>query len=43
MREADLDRAYDIALHNPYANPSPLERAAIRQLLRDAFEGVRPG
>ena len=42
MQEADLDKACDIALQNQYPNPRPLERAAIRQLLQDAFEGVRP-
>ncbi|MEO8652563.1 MAG: hypothetical protein ABI409_00420 [Ramlibacter sp.] len=25
-----------------YPNPKPLDRAAIRQLLQDAFEGARP-
>jgi len=43
MQAADLDRACDIALQNQYANPRPLNRQAIRQLLRNAFEGVRPG
>ncbi len=42
MKEADLDKACDIALQNQYPNPRPLERAAIRQLFQDAFEGVRP-
>ena len=42
MAAADLDRACDIALQNQYPNPRPLERAAIRQLLQDAFEGKRP-
>ncbi|MGV3493895.1 MAG: maleylacetate reductase [Ramlibacter sp.] len=42
MREEELDRACDIALQNQYPNPRPLERAAIRQLLQDAFEGARP-
>jgi maleylacetate reductase len=42
MREADLDRACDIALQNQYPNPRSLERVAIRQLLQDAFEGTRP-
>lgn len=42
MREADLDKACDIALQNQYPNPRPLERAAIRELFQDAFEGVRP-
>ncbi|MDP1656328.1 MAG: maleylacetate reductase [Hylemonella sp.] len=42
MKEADLDKACDIALQNQYPNPRPLERAAIRQLFQDAFEGARP-
>lgn len=42
MKEADLDKACDIALQNQYPNPRPLEREAIRQLLQDAFEGARP-
>nr|WP_325345724.1 hypothetical protein [Xylophilus sp.] len=45
MREADLDRAADLAVSNPYWNPrgiGPAQRAAIRQLLQDAFDGTRP-
>ncbi|MBE7366640.1 maleylacetate reductase [Ramlibacter pallidus] len=42
MKEGDLDRACEIALQNQYPNPRPLEKAAIRQLLQDAFDGVRP-
>jgi alcohol dehydrogenase class IV len=42
MKEADLDKACDIAMQNQYPNPRPLERVAIRQLLQDAFDGVRP-
>ena len=42
MKEADLDRACDIAMQNQYPNPQPLERPALRQLLQNAFEGVRP-
>lgn len=42
MKEADLDKACDIAMQNQYPNPRPLERTAIRQLLQDAFEGTRP-
>jgi len=37
-----LDRAADLAVQNQYPNPRPLERAAIRELLQRAFEGVRP-
>lgn len=42
MNESDLDRACDIAMSNQYPNPRALERAALRQLLQNAFEGVRP-
>jgi alcohol dehydrogenase class IV len=42
MRASDLDKACEIALGNQYPNPRPLERAAIRQLLQDAWEGTRP-
>ncbi len=42
MKEADLDRACDIAMQNQYPNPRPLERGAIRQLLQNAFDGLRP-
>ncbi|MDB5750161.1 MAG: maleylacetate reductase [Ramlibacter sp.] len=42
MKQADLDRACEIAMGNQYPNPRPLERGAIRQLLQDAFEGTRP-
>ncbi|MDP3252592.1 MAG: maleylacetate reductase [Hydrogenophaga sp.] len=43
MKAEDLDKACDIAMSNQYPNPRPLERGAIRALLQDAFEGVRPG
>jgi maleylacetate reductase len=39
---ADLDRAAELASANPYWNPRPVDRAAIRALLQDAFDGVRP-
>ena len=42
MLEADLDRAADIAVSNPYWNPRPIERAGIRALLQRAWEGSRP-
>jgi alcohol dehydrogenase class IV len=42
MQEADLDKAASIAMQNQYPNPRPLERVALRQLLQDAFDGVRP-
>ena len=42
MPEAGLDRAAELATANPYWNPRPIERAAIRALLDDAFHGRRP-
>lgn len=42
MKAQDLDRACDIAMQNQYPNPRPLERAALRQLLQDAYEGNPP-
>lgn len=42
MREADLDRAVELATQNPYYNPRPVDRAGVRALLDDAFHGRRP-
>jgi alcohol dehydrogenase class IV len=42
LPETALDKAADIAVANPYPNPKPLARDAIRQLLDDAFYGRRP-
>ena len=42
LKAADLDKAADIALQNPYYNPRPVTREGIRVLLQDAFEGRRP-
>lgn len=42
MREADLDRCTQIALENAYANPRPLAKEPIRELLQNAYLGVRP-
>jgi maleylacetate reductase len=42
MPESGLDKAADIAAANPYANPIPIERNAIRKLLDDAYHGRRP-
>ena len=42
LRAADLDRAADLAMANPYWNPRPLDRSAIRDLLQRAHEGVAP-
>jgi maleylacetate reductase len=38
-----LDDAADAAAKGTYYNPRPLDRAALRQLLQDAWEGKRPG
>ena len=42
MPEEGLDRAADIAVSSPYPNPRPLERAAIRRLLDNAWHGHPP-
>ena len=42
LKEADLDRATDLATQNPYYNPRPVTRDGIRRLLDDAFYGRRP-
>ena len=42
MVAADLDRAADLAITDPYWNPRPVERDAIRALLQDAFDGAPP-
>ena len=42
MREDGLDRAAEIACASPYWNPRPIDKAAVRKLLDDAFHGRRP-
>jgi len=42
MREADLDRAADLACENVYWNPRAIERAPVRALLQRAFDGAPP-
>jgi alcohol dehydrogenase class IV len=42
MREEDLDRASDLAVANPYWNPQPVERDAIRGLIGRAWAGLPP-
>ncbi|HRO59214.1 MAG TPA: maleylacetate reductase [Burkholderiaceae bacterium] len=37
-----IERAADLAVQNPYFNPKPIERAAILELLRRAFDGLDP-
>ena len=42
LREADLDRAADLATQSPYPNPRPLEKPALRALLQAAWAGHPP-
>jgi len=42
MPETALDSAADFAVRNPYPNPRPLEREAIRGLLARAWAGSSP-
>lgn len=42
MAEADLARAADLAVAQPYPNPRELERDGILELLTDAWHGRRP-
>jgi len=42
MSEADLDKAAEIATSAPYWNPRPVDKAAIRALLDNAYHGRRP-
>ena len=42
MPGSGIDLAADLALQNPYFNPRPLEKDAIRTLIRNAWAGVRP-
>jgi len=42
MTEADLDKAADLAVQNPYYNPRPITREDVRDMLQAAFEGRQP-
>jgi alcohol dehydrogenase class IV len=42
MPEDGIDRAADLAVENPYWNPRPLERGAIRALIARAWAGDPP-
>lgn len=42
MREEDIETAVKVALSNPYWNPEPIVEASIRELLQNAWEGLRP-
>jgi maleylacetate reductase len=37
-----LDRAADLAVQNPYWNPRPIDRDAVRDLLQRAYDGAAP-
>ena len=42
MPQDGIERAADLAVANPYFNPRPVERAAIRDLIARAWEGAPP-
>jgi alcohol dehydrogenase class IV len=42
LTEAQLNQALDMALQNQYPNPRPLQREPLRELLYNAWQGVRP-
>ncbi|MCB8877151.1 maleylacetate reductase [Acidisoma silvae] len=42
MREADIEQAVAQAAARPYPNPRPIEAAALRRLLQNAYSGQRP-
>jgi maleylacetate reductase len=42
MPAQGLDHAADLLVQNPYPNPRPLERGALRALLQRAFDGAPP-
>jgi hypothetical protein len=42
MPQDGIDRAADLAVKNPYWNPRPVERDAIRALIARAFAGAPP-
>ena len=42
MPAESLDRVADLAVQNPYPNPRPLDRAALRAMLQRAYDGEPP-
>jgi len=42
MPESGIDRAADLAVQNPYWNPKPIERGAVRALIAAAWAGEAP-
>jgi alcohol dehydrogenase class IV len=42
MPESGIDRAADLAVQNPYWNPRPIERGAVRRMIAAAWAGDPP-
>jgi len=42
MPHEGLDRAAKLVMEHPYYNPRPVEYSGLRQLLENAYQGVRP-
>ena len=42
MPESGIERAADIVVQNPYANPRPVDRASVRDLIARAYRGDPP-
>lgn len=42
FKENDIEVALKVAMSNPYWNPEPVVEDAVRELLRNAWEGKRP-
>jgi maleylacetate reductase len=42
MPQEGLDRAAQLVCEHPYYNPRPVEYLAVRQLLENAYRGLRP-
>ena len=42
MPRDELDRAATLATETPYPNPRPIEYAGVRELLENAYHGIRP-
>ncbi len=42
FKESDIEVALKVAMSNPYWNPDPIVEDAVRELLRNAWEGRRP-
>ena len=42
MKEEDLEKAAEIALSKPYYNPREVTLEGVRELLKNAYAGIRP-